>query len=198
MNYQAHYDALIIKAQSRTKPECYTERHHILPRSLGGNDSSTNLVSLTAREHCLAHLLLAKIHGGKLWIAARFMTNRFSLNSRAYAIVREEHSLVISKMRLGRKHSEKTKQKMRKAKSEEAKKNIGLAKMGSKNPQYGKSGVLSPTYKGDILATHIVTGKTFIIQGPQDMIKNGFRPKTVSKCVLGQRNKHKDHTFKRI
>lgn len=40
--------------------ECYTEKHHIIPRSMGGLDTKENLVVLTAREHYIAHLLLTK------------------------------------------------------------------------------------------------------------------------------------------
>lgn len=38
----------------------YTEKHHILPRSLGGNNDPENLVILPARAHYVAHLILAK------------------------------------------------------------------------------------------------------------------------------------------
>lgn len=38
----------------------YTERHHIIPKSMGGLDDNDNLVILTAREHYIAHLLLTK------------------------------------------------------------------------------------------------------------------------------------------
>lgn len=51
----------------------YTERHHILPRSLGGGDEPENLIRLTAEDHFFAHLLLAKMHGGKLWSPVAFM-----------------------------------------------------------------------------------------------------------------------------
>jgi hypothetical protein len=34
--------------------------HHIIPKSMGGNNSKGNLVKLTIREHLFAHLLLAK------------------------------------------------------------------------------------------------------------------------------------------
>lgn len=37
------------------------ERHHILPKSLGGNNTSENLVVLTAKEHYIVHLLLVRI-----------------------------------------------------------------------------------------------------------------------------------------
>ena len=40
--------------------DCYTEKHHIIPRSMGGKDTKENLVVLTAREHYIAHLLLTK------------------------------------------------------------------------------------------------------------------------------------------
>lgn len=43
----------------------YTEKHHIIPKSLGGTNSKTNIVVLTAREHYLCHLLLTKMTTGK-------------------------------------------------------------------------------------------------------------------------------------
>lgn len=44
----------------------YVEKHHILPRSLGGGDEPENLIALTPEDHFFAHLLLAKMHGGKM------------------------------------------------------------------------------------------------------------------------------------
>lgn len=37
----------------------YHERHHILPRCMGGNDNKENLIDLFAKEHFEAHRLLA-------------------------------------------------------------------------------------------------------------------------------------------
>lgn len=51
----------------------YTECHHILPRSLGGGDEPENLIRLTAEDHYFAHLLLAKMHGGRMWAAVYAM-----------------------------------------------------------------------------------------------------------------------------
>jgi hypothetical protein len=64
MNYTRHYNLLIEKATKRnwSKDICYVERHHIIPRCLGGSNSRENLVSLTPEEHFVAHLLLAKIY----------------------------------------------------------------------------------------------------------------------------------------
>lgn len=62
--YQRWYEALCAKAGARAIPTCYTEEHHILPRSLGGSDDPSNLVRLEYREHYLAHWLLTKFHTG--------------------------------------------------------------------------------------------------------------------------------------
>ena len=62
MNYRQIYNRLVMR--TRPTPEGYTEQHHIIPRCLGGSDKSENLVTLTAKEHYLAHLLLVKIYPG--------------------------------------------------------------------------------------------------------------------------------------
>lgn len=40
----------------------YTENHHIIPKSLNGNNDKINLVKLTAREHYICHYLLTKMY----------------------------------------------------------------------------------------------------------------------------------------
>lgn len=60
MNYASIYFSLM---EYRKKNVTATgEVHHILPRCLGGDDSVTNLVRLTYREHYIAHRLLTKIY----------------------------------------------------------------------------------------------------------------------------------------
>lgn len=51
----------------------YFERHHVVPKSRGGTDGPENIIRLTAEDHFFAHLLLAKMHGGGLWMAVRVM-----------------------------------------------------------------------------------------------------------------------------
>lgn len=64
--YSKYYFNIISKAKSRTlSPEIYIERHHIIPRCLGGDNSEDNMVSLTAREHFICHLLLPKMTTGQ-------------------------------------------------------------------------------------------------------------------------------------
>jgi hypothetical protein len=43
----------------------YYERHHILPRALGGTNQKENIAVLTFREHFLAHWLLASFTDGE-------------------------------------------------------------------------------------------------------------------------------------
>lgn len=62
MNYKKIYKHLIEKRKSNPITKGYKENHHILPKSLGGDNSKENLVTLTGREHWIAHLLLHKIY----------------------------------------------------------------------------------------------------------------------------------------
>lgn len=95
MNYLKHYTSLIDRAKQRIT-EGYTEAHHIIPKCLGGNDDITNLVNLTAREHYLAHILLAKLHGGVLWNAVNLMGRLKKYSNRQYERARIEHSMLLS------------------------------------------------------------------------------------------------------
>lgn len=61
MNYKLVYNCLIERAKNRSL-KCYTEKHHIIPRCIGGCNNKDNIVKLTAREHYVAHLLLLKIY----------------------------------------------------------------------------------------------------------------------------------------
>lgn len=67
MDYARVYREFISNRESRVIPEgVRTERHHIHPRCLGGDDRPENLIDLTLQDHLFAHLLLARIHGGLL------------------------------------------------------------------------------------------------------------------------------------
>lgn len=59
--YTRWYNSIIASAAIRQQLTGYSERHHIVPKSLGGNDAPSNLVRLSAREHFVCHLLLPKM-----------------------------------------------------------------------------------------------------------------------------------------
>lgn len=83
MNYIKHYELLVSRARGRTL-DGYTERHHIIPKCNGGSDDPSNLVSLTAEEHFLAHQLLMKIHPDdpKMALAVSMMCMKSPTNQR--------------------------------------------------------------------------------------------------------------------
>ena len=77
MDYRRIYAAFINdRAARQPGPGEYSERHHIVPRHLGGGDEPSNLVRLTPEDHYFAHLLLAKIHGGKMWDCVLLLSGR--------------------------------------------------------------------------------------------------------------------------
>lgn len=53
----------IINSRQDRVPDAnsYYERHHIIPKSLGGSNKAQNLIYLTAREHFICHWLLTKM-----------------------------------------------------------------------------------------------------------------------------------------
>lgn len=63
--YTNVYINLIARGIIRSKPIGYAERHHIVPRSLGGSNDEENLVWLTPREHFICHRLLTRMTSGR-------------------------------------------------------------------------------------------------------------------------------------
>jgi len=72
----------IINNRLSSLAEGYTERHHIIPKSLGGTNDDTNLVALTAREHYLCHLLLLRMTTGTDHTKMLRAFNAFKMSSR--------------------------------------------------------------------------------------------------------------------
>ena len=110
MNYQNHYKNLIRKAQKRPIPETYTERHHIIPRCMGGNNDAHNIAVLTAEEHYVAHQLLVKIYPEepKLVYAVQRMIHSSSnhvRNNKMYGWIRKKLSRALSERMTGKGNS---------------------------------------------------------------------------------------------
>jgi hypothetical protein len=142
--YYSIVNAAILRVpQSATRREAkgilsYTERHHIIPKSMGGTDDYTNLVWLTAEEHLRVHLLLPKMVSEdknirKMTLAAVRMANPQSKTQKRIigdnlipeiAVIRKEAALLHSKYMsekhqgsnnpfYGKKHTEQTKERQR-------------------------------------------------------------------------------------
>lgn len=115
MNYSKLYNK-IIKKRIKTPPnEQYVEKHHILPRCLGGNNTKHNIVILTLREHFICHYLLTKIYKPKTreWykminafiiMIASSDNNRY-INSRLYESKRKYFIDVMRKNQKGNLNS---------------------------------------------------------------------------------------------
>lgn len=105
MNY-LHIYWSIIHNRLHNKVDGYAEHHHIIPRSEGGPDNNDNIVALTAREHYICHLLLAKIYNDyKMWYAVNLMSrlkNKIKITSRIYEIVKTNISKAMSDRMKGR------------------------------------------------------------------------------------------------
>lgn len=84
----------------------YYEKHHVIPRSLGGGDSTDNIIALTPSDHLHAHLLLAKSYGGTQWLSISYFIHdskrvRFiptKIQRRIYSIARSKMKSVYSEL----------------------------------------------------------------------------------------------------
>jgi hypothetical protein len=110
MNYKLHYNNLIERSKNRIL-KCYFEKHHILPKCIGGKDNKENLVNLTAREHFIAHILLSKIYPNEYGLikAINIMCIHNSENrntNRMYGWLRTRFSKAQSLCQAGNKDSQ--------------------------------------------------------------------------------------------
>jgi hypothetical protein len=113
--YTRWYYQLITNAQQQNRKKLkrtqvgyiYYEKHHIIPKSLGGSNAQDNLVNLTAREHFICHWLLIKLTQGpsknKMLYALHCMrTDRYhkryktKITARVYEKLRKEFSEIHS------------------------------------------------------------------------------------------------------
>ena len=161
MDYRLHYDRLMIRAKGRIL-EGYVERHHIVPKCLGGLNGRDNIVQLTPEEHFVAHQLLAKMHPesrGLAYALIAMTMNRPRSHSRSpnklfgwcrrrcsYTMRKSmtlEKREAVRQQRLGSKHSEATKEKMRKPRP-------GYKRDGLKELRWINDGVKNKRIAGDL------------------------------------------------
>ncbi len=133
--YTKWYYTIISTAKSRIlDADSYKEKHHIVPKSFGGNNSESNLVYLTAREHFICHLLLIKMttaeHRRKMVFAAwrlshpKNLEHGLKINSRTYAILKLQVSIAHKNMWADPEYKEKLLQKRKQTMQSESYKNI--------------------------------------------------------------------------
>ena len=167
MNYLKVYCNLIRKAENRTLPEGYTEKHHTFPKGIFGDNN--RIAVLTSREHYVAHLVLEQIYikrygvsdekTKKMTLACLMMKSRSEkYNSHLYEQVRKRHSENMKEKMKGEGNpsygvpcSEERKQKIRKKAigrkaSQEAKNKMSISRKGRKIGSYIRNGKRSGNY----------------------------------------------------
>lgn len=145
----------IISYRINNPIEGYVEKHHILPKSMGGNNSKLNIVSLSAREHFICHLCLAKCTIGESYyrminalrrsshISPKHRGKYIRINSKIYEFIRREFSAANSVFSKARWQTPEYREKMLKKltngihNNEETKKKISdSVKSLHKDPSY--------------------------------------------------------------
>lgn len=124
--YKTWYFNIIDSAKLREAPSV-SEKHHIIPKSLGGFDDVDNIVRLTPREHYICHACLTKITQGedlnKMIYAFWCMSNQFNKKQGSRSKLYEQARAAFVKIKsdsmkgkgnhfYNRSHSAESKQKM--------------------------------------------------------------------------------------
>lgn len=148
--YYDCYYRIIRRAKAR-KIDTYTERHHIIPRSLGGSDKKDNLARLTAKEHFICHLLLVRMTSGEskkkmsyaLWLICNMQNEsqeRYTPTASQYALIRRRFSESMSDHMIAyaknRDYSGENNPFHGKSHDEETLEHLSKIKMGKNNPNY--------------------------------------------------------------
>lgn len=113
--YTRWYYSIIQQSKTRSLSG-YTEKHHIIPKSLGGDNAKDNLAILTPREHFICHLLLTKMTEGinkqkmifGLWRMSVPTNDRHKITSTQYEKIRNEFCKVNSIRHKGKINSKES------------------------------------------------------------------------------------------
>jgi hypothetical protein len=141
--YFKWYTQIIDSSHNPSNHEYY-EKHHIIPKSMGGSNYITNIAKLSARQHYICHWLLTKCvkkqHKFKMIAAFHRMNNKRSkcrINSKAYEVNKKNFSIAMSEFQKNYiktpEHLEKIASKKRgKPLSDNLRKNLSIIKIGVK------------------------------------------------------------------
>lgn len=147
------------------KHKGYTELHHIIPKSMGGNNEKTNLIRLSARQHFIAHHLLWKSYQNRetnfaFW-SMRMKNNMSQINSKTYSKLKEQHSSYQSELKklYNPMFNDEAKQKLsdcRKGKplSDETKRKLSLIRRGVPKSEITKKKISESLSKKQKSAEH--------------------------------------------
>lgn len=107
MKYLKIYNEIIERAKNR-EVDGYVEKHHIIPKCIGGNNKKDNIVSLTPKEHYVCHRLLCEIYPNEtklkyaFWRMCNVANNEYqnrnyTVSANVYSRIKNEISKLMSK-----------------------------------------------------------------------------------------------------
>ena len=167
MEYQTYNEFIQNILQNRGRFNCdneYYERHHIIPKCMGGNNDKENLIDLLAREHFIAHQLLAKenpdnkqlVHAWALMSRVNNHNGKYEVTPEEYEAARKAYISLIKGRQLSEEHRRKignatrghivpesARQAVAKANanrvwSQKSRQKVSNAMSGEKHPLFGK------------------------------------------------------------
>ena len=132
--YRNIYIKLILRCQNMTEEELsgYNEKHHILPKCMGGTNDIENLVLMPVRYHIMAHIILTKAFpdSASLRYALLLITSEGNKNNQTKRV---EFGLKTFSLRSLTSAREEAIEKLRElGRSEEHCKKLSEAKKGKK------------------------------------------------------------------
>ncbi len=162
--FRRRYYGLMKWASGRKRRKgVYYERHHVIPKSLGGTENKKNLVYLTAVQHYQAHKLLVGFLTGRKRLKMICALKRFTGDTRRdrriseseYRRVKIAHAEAVSILQRGKVAGEESRKKMsasQKARyqanpthwrgrshTSKTRKKMSKAQGGTRNGFYGRS-----------------------------------------------------------
>lgn len=108
--YSKMYYKIIKYYRENPLTEGYFERHHIIPKSLGGSNDQSNIVVLTAKAHFVCHHLLTKMTSGQdkikmvhaFWRMIHAPQHSQPITAKVYQVIKEQRAKTLSKEMLGK------------------------------------------------------------------------------------------------
>ena len=137
----------IIEFSQQNIPEGYFEKHHIIPKSCGGSNLSSNLVKLTAQNHYRCHELLTKMYDfnskerQKMIFALHKMS--YGTNKLKYKLTPEKYESIRILNAFALSNSQKERFKDEKTKKQQAIYALNASKIAAiknkDNPEFGQN-----------------------------------------------------------
>jgi hypothetical protein len=175
MEYLKIYNRIVERATNRDVLG-YIEKHHIIPKCLGGNNKKSNIVSLTAKEHYICHKLLCEIYPNEsklkyaFWRMCNVANNEYQernykVSARVYSRIKGEISLITSK------RTKNYSAEMRKLIGEKVSKKL-------KGRPSGKKGISKPEHSEWMKENNPFRGKTHSEEHIQKLREVNSEPKS--------------------